>query len=133
MRKKQPATPNLFGVTAKPSPARKPTTNGAVQRLIGLHISRYRDRFSEPPVITKRDGQMLKTLVLKFGEETVRERLTVYHAWEDRFAEESGYAIPTFYHSWSRHTAIVKRKDAVRPVPTAETTAEYLRKLRGQG
>lgn len=99
-----------------------------MQRLIGLHKTNYERRFSEPPVITKRDGQMLKTLVLKFGETTVGERLTAYHALEDEWVATRGYDIYTFYNSWARLAAQAKAKPKKESVPDA---VETLRRLRG--
>lgn len=128
--------PNLFGVRHRKKVERPKTPTGAMTKLIGQYKAGYERRFSEPPVVTKRDGQMLKTLVLKFGEQTVAERLAAYLAWDDRFAEESGFAINTFYNSWSRLTAYVKQRQR-RPagngnVPGVAETDAYLDSLRAR-
>lgn len=121
--------PNLFGVSRKKKVAQAPTPSGAMSRLIGAYKAGYERRWNEPPVFTMRDGKTLKNLLQQFGEATVLERLTAYLAWDDKFAEDSGFSIATFRTSWPRLTALIKRKDKVPSVEdTSARLADYRRR-----
>ena len=131
MSKKKAAEPNLFGVQPKPraTPDKPKTPDGAMSRVIALTRELHEGRFAEPPVVTKRDAALLKTLVLKFGEGKVAERLRAYYAWEDRYVAESGYAIHVFYREWNRLTAKVQREATRHEVPDL---TDYLAKMKGK-
>lgn len=129
--------PNLFGTTRKAKKEVQKTPSGAMHRLIGQYRAGYERRFNEPPMFTPRDSRMLKQLVLQFGEATVSERLAAYLRWDDRFAEESGYAIHVLYSSWSRLTAHVKasarRNGNVRTVEETGAALAELRRKKAAG
>jgi hypothetical protein len=124
--------PNLFGITPrvqrKPAPSAPP---GIVQNLICVYRNLYEKQFHEPPVILKRDGAILKSLVMQFGGDKVEQRLRAFMQWGDQYVIDSGFALTMFQASWNRLAA----KCASQAPETArdqavEKTEAYLRSLR---
>lgn len=125
--------PNLFDVA--PRPKRKPSPpaqGGAVQKLIGVYVERYTARFGEPPVILKRDGAILKSLVGQFGLEKVDQRLRAFMGWDDSYVVESGFALTMFQSSWNRLAArcVTQQRQQSPGDDAVGKTQQYLRSLR---
>jgi hypothetical protein len=124
--------PNLFGITPrtqrKPAPSAPP---GVIQNLIGVYRQLYERQFHEPPVILKRDGAILKSLVMQFGAEKVEQRLRAFMSWGDTFVVDSGFALTMFQSCWNRLAAkcASQAPEADRDSGVAKTEA-YLRNLR---
>lgn len=126
--------PDLFDV--KRRKARKqtdPAPSGAVQHLIGVYRTAYESRYGELPVITKKDGALLKGLVQTFGAPKVEARLKAFMVWEDKFIDEQGYTVGVFHQQWNRLTAQVQKSDRTRnrpgAVPDVNETQAYLKQL----
>ena len=107
--------PDLFGVRKKARAKKPPVPNGAVQRLIGVYVAGYKLRFNEPPVITKADGALLKSLITTYGDQKVEQRLRAYINWDDPFVLKSGYSLRIFHVKWNELAARLK------PVRTSES------------
>ena len=126
--------PNLFGVPPRRKKRQKapPAAGGAVQRVIAVYAHLFRERFHEPPVITKADGAQLKRLITQFGAEKVESRVRAYLAWEDPFLRSTGYTLRMLHVKWNELTtrAIQQDVQAARDRAVVENTQEYLRKLR---
>lgn len=125
------SAPDLFDVNRKSSRPRKPATAPLLlQKLFAIYRDGYERRFSEPPVILKRDGPILAGLVRQFGIEKVEARLRAFLAWDDQYVIDSGFALSMFHASWNRLAARLCAEPAPREM-TADRTAAYLRDLRG--
>lgn len=123
--------PDLFDVRRrkKRAPA-PPVPNGAVQHLLGRYVAYYTTKFGEPPVITKKDGAILKRLVLAYGEETVAERMKLYLRWQDPFVVKSAWSIGVLHVKWNEVTLLAKPHAGPRSTPDVAATQHYLRALR---
>lgn len=97
---------DLFDVRRKAARAKAPAAPaGAVQHLLSLYRAGYERRFHEPPVILKRDGALLKSLIKQFGQEKVEARLKAFLAWDDSFVVDSGFALSLLHSCWNRLAA----------------------------
>jgi hypothetical protein len=127
--------PNLFGIDArrsKPQKVTEPAPPHAIQNLISIYAEAYTRRFAEPPVVLKRDGPLLKRLVMQFGVVKVEQRLRAFMAWDDEFVVNSGFALTCFHTNWNRLAAkVVQERPSERgPVLGVEATEAYLRRLK---
>ena len=125
--------PNLFGVETKAKQKLAAQSDGAVHRLIALVCQHHEKRYGEKPLITKKDGALLKKLTGQFGEPLVTDRLKSYYAWDDAFVCESGHSIGVFFSTWNRLTALVRRTHVRTTTPSVDKTQEYLRSIRAFG
>lgn len=123
--------PNLFDIQPKQqrkqAPSAPPQT---VQRLIGVYRIGYERRFHEPPVILKRDGAILKSLINQFGPDKVEQRLRAFLQWDDSFVVDSGYALTMFQSCWNRLAARCISTQSAQSDERLEKTQQYLRSLR---
>ena len=125
--------PNLFDIHPKqhrkPAPSAPPQT---VQRLIGVYRTCYEHRFHEPPVVMKRDGAILKSLIVQFGPDKVEQRLRAFMQWDDTFVVDSGYALTLFQSCWNRLAArcLTSQSSTQATDSGIEKTKQYLRNLR---
>ncbi len=100
--------PNLFGIQIQPPAkrARAPVADGAVTTLIHLYVALYSELLGEKPLITKKDGALLKRLVITYGATVVEERLRVYLAWPDPYIRARGYTLALLYSKWQEVAAL---------------------------
>lgn len=121
---------DLFDVSRKRKPVKaEAAPPGVIQNLLTIYRQGYERRFHEPPVILKRDGPLLRSLVKQFGALKVEQRLRAFLAWDDDFVVNSGYALSMFHSCWNRLAArcVQQTPDRYRGV---EETQAYLSKLK---
>lgn len=124
-------TPNLFDIRPKAVRMKpQPAPPGAIQRLLSVYRQGYEARFHEPPVILKRDGPLLRSLINTFGVDKVEARLRAFLKWDDQFVVDSGYALTLFHSNWNRLAARCVQQEPERREMSAERTAEYLRTMK---
>jgi hypothetical protein len=126
---------NLFGIdTSKRKPLRQsePAPPGVIQNLIGIYKQGYERRFSEPPVVLKSDGPLLKNLVKQFGAVKVEQRLRAFMSWDDQFVVDSGFSLRMLHTRWNALAAkCVQERPAERgAVRSADATEAYLQRIK---
>jgi hypothetical protein len=128
--------PNLFGQQPKPKPKKTApkveAPSGAVQRLIGIWCGLFERKFGEKPVITGRDGAVLKRLAVAYGVDAVERRLQLFIDLDDAFLVDAGYPLTLFESKWNKFAVAERRKEPRSTVPSYEETQRYRRKLRGE-
>lgn len=125
--------PNLFDIAPKPKrKTQPPAPSGVVQNLIRVYVERYTCRFNEPPVVLKRDGAILKSLVMQFGADKVEQRLRAFMDWDDSFVVDSGFALTMFQSCWNRLAArcVTQQRQQSPGDDDIARTERYLRTLR---
>jgi hypothetical protein len=125
-------SPNLFDIKPKALRAKPQSAPpGSVQKLLTVYRQGYETRFHEPPIILKRDGPLLRTLINTFGADKVEARLRAFLSWDDQFVVDSGYALALFHSNWNRLAAkCAQQLPEPRREMSADRTTEYLQRMK---
>ncbi len=123
---------DLFDVGRKRQAVKKaePAPPGAIQNLLSIYRQGYEKRFHEPPVILKRDGPLLRSLIKQFGAAKVEQRLKAFLSWDDDFVASSGYALTLFHSNWNRLAARCVQQQPEPQRRGVEETEAYLSRLK---
>ena len=85
------------GVTTA-SPLAKKKTPSPVKVAIDYYHDKFKSRFGEKPIISgKKDGNLIKQVVSKYGIKKTKELLDKFFEVDDKFIQQSGYTIGVFY------------------------------------
>lgn len=104
---------NLFG---QPAPPRKTHPRApapsVVQQVIDVYVQVYTAKLGERPLILKKDGGLLKRLVMTYGARTVIDRLHVYMAWDDPYVRARGYSLAILFSKWQEVAMRAQRRQS---------------------
>ncbi len=89
---------SIGGGVNSPSPLAKKKTPSPVKVAIDYYHDKFKDRFGEKPIISgKKDGNLIKQVVNKYGIKKTKELLDKFFEVDDKFIQQSGYTIGVFY------------------------------------
>lgn len=100
-----------------------------LQQTITCYCELYQARVGEAPVLLAADLKLLKSLLARYGREKVVRRLTVFVERADAYVIDQGYSLALFYRSWNKLAAAEAAPAEQGPVPDAQRTDAYLRRL----
>jgi hypothetical protein len=96
---KKVPTMNTTPFGERPRVPRSSSANtGAVPRLISQYCSQFKQRHGIKPLVNGgKDGWLLKRMVATWGEDVVSTLLTEFIASDNRWAQQRGWTIATFF------------------------------------